>query len=1069
MEENVKQIIKSILLKTLKSILIAGVPIIAILVIISLAFYYFTIDEGVWDNDENSPRSYKNNVTITGNGVKVDTIAILKDALRNAGYTDEQIQQIESDLQNQGYSGEELEKKFAQKALELLGIEGITNVSGISAAELIWNLNQDMYSKYLDNYEQLQYLMNAELVTQMPHLTSLEGTNDLNGTIYFERCTENNNKTRLMYIGEALFDELVKNSDSSILQYFTITEDNRIKIAYYYQESGSISTNDATVNVADYDSRFTNDNPSFINSRYETRTISYSTMIPEIYSMPFEYLWAMLVMSEDYDFVKGLADLSYNSEIIITVYDNVTENTTVTTYDYTRQQKDYSQIEKENVTITREVTENAKASLTEGLMLKEDSRTSSSSNTLTEEEEELEKEYDVESYNITKTIYTYTNLLEIKLTYADVWVAEYKTEYNYYTQGNKYADGVQPYSDETTKYGTKTENEISGSKKTNQFIKSAQPSTNIVQDTWIVVERVSQGNNIEKPMQLETSETIEKDYEGDKWSTIETSETTINEKNYLYTTKYINNPDSTVIREKTNIEGELNESGQKIAENFCSLFASLRKQEYILDNVSWLSEIMENNQETADMVDLTKYLLNKVTGSTKYRVTFDFSIFDPSTFSPIGGGGNLSVRGTSLTKEEFISLASAYNGDSDYRTYMVPYLEDFYDICTQYNVNPVIAFAHSCLETGYGSNSGCKNDKNYFGMGHYNDASNGAVYSTVAESIENYCMWVVNHSTVGTSEYASTYAKAQQYATVNDKLNGTPDTNIYVLYCTYAYLGNTHCCDEPDFDNPKGTNWYYSNGSTWGTGGRIYIYEMYENGGLYSGEYKTRCGHSNASDPTTVSEQADYAVYTTNKRIQVAQEIFGNDVFWASGEEGSADVEGIIIATYTSSSGKTYKQYKQNEGSWATEPYGDKTIAQQGCSITSIAISLSGYGYEYTPSKWQSTSLRSIDGTIKQYAKSSKRVYIGAEGNANLTVEASNKSEIQQHLEGGDAVLIHVLGSEKKYNSSYTSNEHWMALLDINDDGSQVYVSNPNKNGANGWADIDDVLQSLCCYILVGQ
>ena len=43
------------------------------------------------------------------------------------------------------------------------------------------------------------------------------------------------------------------------------------------------------------------------------------------------------------------------------------------------------------------------------------------------------------------------------------------------------------------------------------------------------------------------------------------------------------------------------------------------------------------------------------------------------------------------------------------------------------------------LETDYGSNSECKNNKNYFGMAHYNSASSGKVYSSVADSIEDYC------------------------------------------------------------------------------------------------------------------------------------------------------------------------------------------------------------------------------------------------------------------------------------------------------------------------------------------
>ena len=48
--------------------------------------------------------------------------------------------------------------------------------------------------------------------------------------------------------------------------------------------------------------------------------------------------------------------------------------------------------------------------------------------------------------------------------------------------------------------------------------------------------------------------------------------------------------------------------------------------------------------------------------------------------------------------------------------------------------------------------------------------------------------------------------------------------------------------------NPAGIDYYQSHGSTWGSGGRIQIYSMYELGGISTGEYKIRCGHSGATD-----------------------------------------------------------------------------------------------------------------------------------------------------------------------------------------------------------------------------
>lgn len=190
----------------------------------------------------------------------------------------------------------------------------------------------------------------------------------------------------------------------------------------------------------------------------------------------------------------------------------------------------------------------------------------------------------------------------------------------------------------------------------------------------------------------------------------------------------------------------------------------------------------------------------------------------------------------------------------------------------------------------------------------------------------------------------------------------------------------------------------------------------------------------------------------------------------SSGTNGVVDIDGLELSTYTNKAGKTFTEYKQNQGPWASMPYGsDGTVKSQGCSITSLAIMTSGYGYDYTPAKWAGKSLISMSGQASQYARGSTRISIGEEKHANKTVASTNKKDIQDHLKTGDVVIIHVLGSKNGYDNPYTSNQHWMVLLDINDSEDEVYVSNPWLGKSNGWANIDEVLKSLCCYIKVSQ
>lgn len=301
--------------------------------------------------------------------------------------------------------------------------------------------------------------------------------------------------------------------------------------------------------------------------------------------------------------------------------------------------------------------------------------------------------------------------------------------------------------------------------------------------------------------------------------------------------------------------------------------------EYLKTDAELFFQLLSQNPETQGMESVMRYIMQKYTGKDYGAGDFSFSIFD--VVYPMNGGG-ASPFGTNLSREEFISMAQAYSNSSDYVNYMAKYAGDFYDICTKYNINPALAYAHACLETGNGSTSGCKNNKNYFGYAHYNDASSGKVYNSVQESIEDYCKWIIRNSTPGSGDYSANVKTAQEYATENAKLKGSPDNNIYVLYCRYAYLGDTHISDEPSFSSPAGKDYYMAHGSNWGTGGRIYIYYMYQEGGLYTGEYSTRCGHSKGSDPTTVAERADYAVYACNQRMNIAKAIFGNDCLLGS-------------------------------------------------------------------------------------------------------------------------------------------------------------------------------------------
>lgn len=215
------------------------------------------------------------------------------------------------------------------------------------------------------------------------------------------------------------------------------------------------------------------------------------------------------------------------------------------------------------------------------------------------------------------------------------------------------------------------------------------------------------------------------------------------------------------------------------------------------------------------------------------------------------GGSSINPFDISISREEFVECIQKYSQEENYQNYMVAYAEDFYEICTEKGVNPQLAFAHSCLETGFGTKFIAQN--NYFGYAAYNsNPSEANSYATPADSIKAYCDWVIDNATIDSSAYQANVQRTEELSPYNSVLIGTPETNVYVLYIRYAQLDKTHEGEYGDISIVKYLGTYYM------------TYYMY-------GEM---CSHIPGTE-TTAQEKADYAVYSTNMRLDIIQRIFG--------------------------------------------------------------------------------------------------------------------------------------------------------------------------------------------------
>lgn len=787
------------------------------------------------------------------------------------------------------------------------------------------------------------------------------------GVVTIKRASTDGTTTNLSYISPEKFETMRQEGNEKLLGYFTIDDSDNLMIVKWsstqteYSYEGDVQETEKKKEVEE--------------EYYfpEPDKIPYKQYISK-YTMPYDFLTTFLATIKNVDFCKGLANLAFNSKIVLTLQEELTVTKTV---------------EKTNYTITTGTRKTIDYNV---------SPLEYSSGILIEKiEDNGEKFTSIENreYIETSTTTNKTNTYDFEITEADIWYAHYTKTYTASTSTKKSEElkteskGVyKDIKEETIGDSTTIGNDSDvGEFKTNKEIEHRNrgdlpygtwdsagvwPFTEKYTDVTIIDPSskimLNNINSVKINDDVVSTEEITKGV--DRFSVHKDSRYSVrefsfsdgsnwkfnNDGGHLY---LVINCDVTKLfiqtKEKTDTNTQINRDITsypkdpnpvtkveecKKDEKFLKVYDENQKARDSMNSIgAWVFSTLDKNEKTIKLADVLRLLLYRYDG-TNYGLTQEEI---DSLLNEMGNNGaitgfysveNISAFGCTLTKDEFVKLVKEYKKDnSTYQTNMAANAEIFYDTCTQYNVNPVIAFAHACLETGYG---GSIPDNNYFGMAVYNGQNAGSKYNSPQDSIKAYCNWVITNGTIGTSANASNMQRAQSWSKYNKKLEGTPDSNIYVLYVRYSYLGDTHLCDEPDFDHPKGTDYYKDNGSTWGAGGRIYIYEMYKDKG-----YKQLCGHSNATDPTSAQERADYAVYSMDKRINIAKDIFGETI--VTGEIGEQMMKAAeAIRLHCVRNGYTYNYSVPDYDEGVKSLWNKKNVA---CA-SYVAWVLAEVGYE---------------------------------------------------------------------------------------------------------------------------
>lgn len=163
--------------------------------------------------------------------------------------------------------------------------------------------------------------------------------------------------------------------------------------------------------------------------------------------------------------------------------------------------------------------------------------------------------------------------------------------------------------------------------------------------------------------------------------------------------------------------------------------------------------------------------------------------------------------------------------------------------------------------------------------------------------------------------------------------------------------------------------------------------------------------------------------------------------------------------SYVSKAGRTYRNYKQNIGSYSLSQWcGTSIVKKDGCSLIAVTIIVSGY---------RNSEVNPLELAQKYAVKGAGMNIPGAllgEGisfteplGADITFSEQQKETIKNYVKGSGPAIIKVVPP-----SQFTNSTHYMALLDYNSSTNEFYLSNPytgaNSYGVGGWVDADMVL-----------
>lgn len=392
-------------------------------------------------------------------------------------------------------------------------IDAGINTDGMSQDEILIELliahGLDVSILTEEQIETLPYMIKAELASQQldlrpgdemyddsgnyiaPDLDSL-GENEIQGTVHVKRTSSKDMSSIILsYVDYATFRSY--NGDiNEGKKYFSFDDDGDLVI-YTWNHNKTTYTSSGTVPAGAV--------PANTENYYMQETkIDYKSLVNK-YSLPFEITTALLVVSEDTDFIKQVADLAFDSNIEISLIEEYEYNKSVNETKYYETIREYQHLDG-TVTVDGNNVINKNWELinaqTEGDgtdVVCEHSGVHSSEFTYKKENFSGDEN---PTYTITEINETESNNYQYTVTLADIWFMkmtniptnEYEETYN---ESSGTFTGMYNLQENTSYTNKNAINNISDSIKREELLNEIQQAIDDVQPPTVNVN----GANIE--------------------------------------------------------------------------------------------------------------------------------------------------------------------------------------------------------------------------------------------------------------------------------------------------------------------------------------------------------------------------------------------------------------------------------------------------------------------------------------------------------------------------------------------------------------------------------------------